>query len=167
MIDKSEIDADAICPDHKVSLRNLPPPGEIPVVVATRLSLSLPGLISAVPLFAIDYSSTAEPPVRCWFSDGGITSNFPIHFFDALCPERPTFGINLRPYHVEHPDTDVYRPGPAATGRLPAVKGTGTLIGFLKAILDTMQNWRTTAKVPFLGFGTGSPTCISTMTRAA
>ena len=31
-----------------------------------------------------------------WFSDGGIASNFPIHFFDGWLPERPTFGITLR-----------------------------------------------------------------------
>jgi hypothetical protein len=30
-----------------------------------------------------------------WFSDGGICSNFPIHFFDAWLPSRPTFGVNL------------------------------------------------------------------------
>ena len=30
-------------------------------------------------------------------SDGGITSNFPIHFFDGPLPSRPTFGINLVP----------------------------------------------------------------------
>lgn len=30
-----------------------------------------------------------------WFSDGGICSNFPIHFFDDWLPNRPTFGINL------------------------------------------------------------------------
>lgn len=32
---------------------------------------------------------------RNWFSDGGICSNFPIHFFDAWLPSRPTFGVNL------------------------------------------------------------------------
>jgi hypothetical protein len=32
---------------------------------------------------------------RNWFSDGGICSNFPIHFFDRWFPPRPTFGINL------------------------------------------------------------------------
>ena len=31
-----------------------------------------------------------------WFSDGGIASNFPIHFFDGWLPARPTFGITLR-----------------------------------------------------------------------
>lgn len=30
-----------------------------------------------------------------WFSDGGICSNFPIQFFDAWLPKRPTFGVNL------------------------------------------------------------------------
>jgi hypothetical protein len=30
-----------------------------------------------------------------WFSDGGICSNFPIHFFDAWLPTHPTFGVNL------------------------------------------------------------------------
>jgi hypothetical protein len=30
-----------------------------------------------------------------YFSDGGTTSNFPIHFFDSWLPSRPTFGINL------------------------------------------------------------------------
>jgi hypothetical protein len=30
-----------------------------------------------------------------WFSDGGICSNFPIHFFDSWLPRRPTFGVNL------------------------------------------------------------------------
>lgn len=31
-----------------------------------------------------------------WFSDGGIASNFPIQFFDAWLPNRPTLGITLR-----------------------------------------------------------------------
>jgi hypothetical protein len=30
-----------------------------------------------------------------WFSDGGITSNFPIHFFDKLIPRWPTFGLYI------------------------------------------------------------------------
>jgi hypothetical protein len=37
----------------------------------------------------------AEDLQRNWFSDGGICSNFPIHFFDAWLPTRPTFGVNL------------------------------------------------------------------------
>ena len=34
---------------------------------------------------------------RVWTTDGGVTSNFPIHFFDTFAPARPTFGVTLRP----------------------------------------------------------------------
>src|SRR5262245_53977020 len=37
---------------------------------------------------------------RLWFSDGGISSNFPVHFFGHWMPQRPTFGIDL----TEMPD---------------------------------------------------------------
>ncbi len=101
-------------------LHPLPAPADMPVVVAARMSLSFPGLISAVPLWTVDLgrrdrideayaaheawergeeAKFAEQnpwrPERCWFSDGGITSNFPIQFFDSPVPRWPTFGINL------------------------------------------------------------------------
>jgi predicted acylesterase/phospholipase RssA len=83
----------------------LPEPQDMPVIVATRMSLSFPVLLSAVPLWRVDASRVAtsgEPlrPEPCWFSDGGISSNFPIHFFDKLVPRRPTFAINLRPFRL-------------------------------------------------------------------
>jgi deferrochelatase/peroxidase EfeB/predicted acylesterase/phospholipase RssA len=74
------------------------PREQLPIVVAARLSLSFPLLISAVPLWAIDF----EPPPadrrlkRVWFSDGGLCSNFPIHLFDAFIPRWPSFGISLQ-----------------------------------------------------------------------
>lgn len=87
----------------------LPDAADLPVIFGARLSLSFPLLLSAVPLYTI--SSTAytayqnkelqgkfDPArhLQCnWFSDGGICSNFPIQFFDAWLPDRPTFGINL------------------------------------------------------------------------
>ena len=90
----------------------LPRGDKLPVVVATRMSLSFPVLLSAVPLYTIPASSFIEmrqakragqrfeyEPSRhfrkCWFSDGGISSNFPIHFFVTWSPQRPTFGVNL------------------------------------------------------------------------
>ncbi|HEX4805043.1 MAG TPA: hypothetical protein VFU94_04000 [Conexibacter sp.] len=114
----------------------LPLPADLPVVVATRMSLSFPVLLSAVPLWRVDWSAEEnreadahwaewvrahdsefaalfDDPVRwpaiaasgprvraerCWFSDGGVASNFPIQFFDAPMPRHPTFGINLRPF---------------------------------------------------------------------
>lgn len=78
----------------------LPEPENLPILFGARLSLSFPFLISAVKLYAVKrYSGEGighlEP---VWFSDGGITSNFPIHFFDAPLPSRPTFCINLVPH---------------------------------------------------------------------
>ncbi|WP_262268839.1 patatin-like phospholipase family protein [Microvirga yunnanensis] len=88
---------DASCPPD---LYLLPEPENLPILFGARLSLSFPFLISAVKLYAVKHYSEGgvqhlEP---VWFSDGGITSNFPIHFFDAPVPSRPTFCINLVPY---------------------------------------------------------------------
>jgi hypothetical protein len=88
--------------------RFLPPAGDLPVILCARLSLSFPVLISAVPLWTLPgagpqgVAGGAKPAdlQRHWFSDGGISSNFPIHFFDHWLPTRPTFGIDL----TEMPD---------------------------------------------------------------
>ena len=87
------------------SAKNIPingllelPCGKLPIVVAARLSLSYPLLFSALPLYAIDSDplSTEKPRLRsCRFSDGGLCSNFPIHFFDSALPRWPTFGLSL------------------------------------------------------------------------
>jgi hypothetical protein len=37
---------------------------------------------------------------------GGLTSNFPLHFFDAPLPMRPTLDINLVPATVDIAETD-------------------------------------------------------------
>ncbi|CAN5638522.1 RpoH suppressor SuhR [soil metagenome] len=89
----------------------LPTGTALPIIVAMRMSLSFPLLLSAVPLYTIKFSDvasakstapgdkqtmpTAADLQQHWFSDGGICSNFPIHFFDNWFPMRPTFGINL------------------------------------------------------------------------
>lgn len=85
----------------------LPEGDDLPVTVAMRMSLSFPILISAVPLYTINQAAfrrkngkeklelTKEDLQLNWFSDGGISSNFPIQFFDSWLPIRPTFGIKL------------------------------------------------------------------------
>lgn len=90
----------------------LPDADDLPVIVATRMSLSFPVLLSAVPLYTIrskylvesnrsaeagqSPSDITEKDIQVnWFSDGGICSNFPMHFFDSWLPTRPTFGVNL------------------------------------------------------------------------
>jgi predicted acylesterase/phospholipase RssA len=102
---------------HRPPLRRLPSGEHLPVIVATRMSLSFPLLISAVPLWVIDrraastkqtlvvvreaMSAGHELPAsglvfrQAWFTDGGFCSNFPVQMFDAAVPSRPTFAINL------------------------------------------------------------------------
>ncbi|MBL8289961.1 MAG: patatin-like phospholipase family protein [Rubrivivax sp.] len=96
-------------PRYAVRSNSDPPPGpqtegflqlpgaDLPLAVAARLSLSFPLLFAAVPLYAIDYEAPKAHRTlkRCWFSDGGVSSNFPIHLFDAALPRWPTFGLWL------------------------------------------------------------------------
>jgi len=129
------------CPEHDVPLRRLPDAPDLPVTFAIRLTLSFPGLISPVPLYAVDDSDDDNVhPVRCWFSDGGISSNFPIHFFDSLWPRRPTFGITLEPVKAGSAPT-VYYPQYPQRSRVPRVRETSSLGQFVGAIKDAMQNW--------------------------
>jgi predicted acylesterase/phospholipase RssA len=149
-------------------LRPLPAPHDLPVVVAARMSLSFPLLISAVPLHALDVTRrrTREAMAavedghaprhpleaeRCWFSDGGIASNFPVHFFDTPLPTRPTFAIDLDGFHPDHgrrPDeaANIYLPSSNAGGLLDAWHrfDTGSelssVVGFANGIVRTMQN---------------------------
>ena len=70
------------------------PGAKMPVLLGTRMSLAVPGLLASVPF----YEARDDVPqgyVEHWFSDGAITSNFPVHFFDALLPGHPTFGLDL------------------------------------------------------------------------
>lgn len=84
----------------------LPPPEHLPLVFGARMSMSFPFLLAAVPLYAVDWSFLGEDKKYrlkcCWFSDGGLTSNFPIGFFDTPLPWRPSFGINLVPDTARH-----------------------------------------------------------------
>ena len=94
------------------------PGADLPLVVAARLSLSFPLLFAAVPMWAIDYEAQVGKRVlrRCLFTDGGASSNFPIHLFDAAMPRWPTFGLWLdrrdphRPVRNDIQDEDVWLP---------------------------------------------------------
>jgi hypothetical protein len=172
-------------------LRPLPAAEDLPIIVATRMSLSFPTLISAVPLYAVDFTLTANRAATDaaaqwrqtnpngtveealaalpapefalnWFSDGGICSNLPVHFFDRALPTRPTFAIDLTPYP----------PGRAPSGDeaensyLPAVnqggvnrrwapgtpQGLAALTGFGRAIVDSARVWVDEAQLVMPGF---------------
>lgn len=96
------------------------PSADLPVVVAVRMAMSFPGLISAIPVYAIDYGarkSTGRKLRRCWMSDGGLCSNFPIHLFDSWIPAWPTFGIALLSRETAHDGPAVWLPDRHDRGR--------------------------------------------------
>jgi predicted acylesterase/phospholipase RssA len=139
------------------------PRGDLPILVAARLSLSFPLLFSAVPLWAVDHEMPRQQRQlkRCWFSDGGLCSNFPIHLFDAAVPRWPTFGLWLgqrnpfrRNVFVWLPETHLqgsrdswqrFDPEDAGTpvqARERADKPLGFLAGFLLAAGLTAKDWQ-------------------------
>ena len=145
----------------------LPLADDLPVIVATRMSLSFPILFCAVPLYAIDWTrrrrTAGEPPAAnrvagdalnhdeprrpevVWFSDGGITSNFPLHLFDSPLPRWPTFGLDLRDERPDHPDSHLWMPqnnqgGIAQEWNRWSSKGTAVL-SFMFSIVDSACNW--------------------------
>lgn len=122
-----------------------PEPDDLPVVVGVRMSLSFPVLISAVPLYRKDRTFSATEEVnelrRCFFSDGGITSNFPIHFFDAILPTRPTFAISLEEFD-ERRQGRVTMPDRAGRGIELPISPVTSLLGFVFAIVNSARNWQ-------------------------
>jgi predicted acylesterase/phospholipase RssA len=142
------------------TLVHFPAGPDLPVVVATRMSLSFPVLISAIPLWELRFQPGDAPPRlrRVLFSDGGITSNFPVHFFDSPLPTRPTFALDLTGFDEgERPDRhDPSRSvaDPAAVnapGQEPAAE-IESLQGFFTALKDAAQNWRDNAQARLPGF---------------
>lgn len=133
-----------------------PATAKVPIVVATRLSMSFPVLFCALPLYALDARGRMQ---RLWFSDGGLTSNFPIHFFDSPLPRWPTFAIDLlggdpTPNATAAANFAQYAPGavfmesevPRGTvnpwNALDRGRDRGNVLGFASAILDAARNWQ-------------------------
>lgn len=133
-------------------LRPFPDPRDVPILVATRMSLSFPVLITAVPLFAVDHglqrnrqarklaaewrranpTGTTRDAARAltppafdvnWFSDGGICANLPVHFFDRPLPTRPTFAIDLATF----PDGYAKDPDESRNSTVPTSNTAGLL----------------------------------------
>lgn len=154
----------------------LPPPGDLPVVVGVRMSLSFPVLLSAVPLYAADRSEDHDNHAleRCWFSDGGVCSNFPVHFFDSPLPRWPTLSLDLEAKPEGTPPEILDQPGMvkdnadgirekwnrfeysqkhvtgAAKPQQVEKSGAKKLLGLVGAFVTTMQNWsdQTQARLP-------------------
>jgi predicted acylesterase/phospholipase RssA len=155
--DDEETDTFRKMREHAPPLLPLPDPEDFPVVVMTRMSLSFPILLSAVPLWALLWSEETRMvhPVQCWFSDGGISSNFPIHFFDSALPRWPTFGLNLGPGENLDPvdqRKNIWVPMTNAAGVSPRWGHIKGVVAFVRSILDTMQNWSDNAQTRVPGY---------------
>lgn len=158
---------------HVPRLRRLPDADQVPVVVAARMSLSMPLVISAIPLWTVrrreprtgdthlDPTGRREY-VKVWFSDGGVTSNFPVQLFDTPLPTRPTFAINLRDFAARtrrssdeaaniqwaHGNRDGVQPEIA---RWPE-QGWSAVAGFGAAIFESASSWYDNTRLTFPGF---------------
>ena len=156
----------------EIALYPFPQPWDLPVVFATRASLALPALFQAVRLYELREGSApvrtefgarlgrggeelrwpgaagaAEVAQELWLTDGGVTSNFPIHMFDSPLPLWPTVGIDLGSHPAGAGHQDVYLLGDAG-----AAKELGTPLGramssFIGAVLGTGLQWRDTAQL--------------------
>lgn len=104
-------------------LIRLPASENLPILFAVRMSLSFPFLFRAVRLYIIRHRPGGTQALsELWLADGGITSNFPIHLFDAPIPTRPTFCLNLL-YHDDELEPDERGANPTSTGTEPQSDG--------------------------------------------
>lgn len=131
-------------------LHRAPSDDRLPVVVGVRMSLSFPILIQAVPMHMLDVGASVRKEVpegepsplrRILFSDGGITSNFPIHFFDALLPARPTFALSLDDMHAPGLPR-ISLPQAANDGAFSPIRPFAGVMGFVGAILGAAKDWQ-------------------------
>ena len=144
---------------------------DMPIVVLARMSLSFPILFTTVPLYRCDYTLAEKQdqrkPVKCHFSDGGISSNFPVHFFDEFLPHTPTFGIALDDFnprrYSQRELTDAARSGGDAAlrsalpqaigdGRLLRTREIGGLVSFFMAMFNSAKDWQDSLQSILTGY---------------
>ena len=169
----------------------LPLACNFPVVVAVRMSMAFPLFFSSIPLYALDRTRYPErgdrnqalaglPLERCWFADGGICSNLPVHFFDRALPRWPTFALDLRAFHrdlesrkdngeaqkvwIDHDFLDETKQSiltewwtvlkhepPRVEKELGLSASFDRATGFLGLVFDTMMKWRDNAQLRPVG----------------
>ncbi|HXX32109.1 MAG TPA: patatin-like phospholipase family protein [Myxococcaceae bacterium] len=147
----------------------LPEPEDLPVVFLARMSLSFPFLLAATKLVGIHVplgrgarrdlgpdvddsradgeDGPAEVDARArydshWFSDGGFSSNFPIHFFDQPLPTWPTFGLDLGEAPPGTPDADrILVPHTNNQGILAPWQPIRRVPQFVGALFSSLHAW--------------------------
>ncbi len=127
------------------------PVKQLPVALAMRMSMALPMVLSAVPLWTRRFTCTKDAAgqrswqtayERMWMSDGGTTSNLPVHLFDTMVPRWPTVTINLD-YSPEPRDPAGAWMAPNNRGGiLPPFFAIGGTLQFLTGLFETARNWQ-------------------------
>ena len=145
-----------------VDLYKFPEPENLPLIVATRMSLSFPLLFCAVPLYAQDFTFQSKPERDKWrknlFSDGGLSNNFPIQFFDRMLPNSPTFGISLDDFNEKRVPEDIRKQYPrdddphqrvwlpkttsAGSGVLIPGEPLDGIVAFFSRLIDAAKDWQ-------------------------
>jgi predicted acylesterase/phospholipase RssA len=157
--------------NHELTLHKLPQPWDLPVIFAVRISMSLPALFQAVRLYRIrkpgpvqdDFGRTLidqGEPLRLplvsaqelWFSDGGITSNFPVHFFDNSLPRWPTVSLNLGTHPEGAPHQDIWLPQDWDDLNIPVKTLGSSGWAFGQAIFNTAMSWRDSLQSALPGY---------------
>lgn len=159
---------------HEFTVHPLPQPWDLPVIVAVRISMSMPALFRAVPLYrlvqrtaveddfgrkVLDQGARLEWPVDgdtvaelLWLADGGITSNFPVHFFDSPLPRWPTVSLNLGQHPDLAPHQDVWLPQDWDEVPIPVRSVRNSGASFAAAILTTARSWRDSMQSAMPGY---------------
>jgi predicted acylesterase/phospholipase RssA len=154
---------------NPMGLRRLPGL-DLPVLVAARLSMSFPLLLSMVPVYALDAGAPLPAHEttlrRAWCTDGGVCANFPVQLFDAAHPAWPTFGIWLDQRRPDGRDQPIWMASGPEEGSYPAWlssvpdsakaepsgprPGWWALLGLCGAYLETLMSWndRATFRLP-------------------
>jgi predicted acylesterase/phospholipase RssA len=151
--------------------RRMPVERDLPVALVTRMSLAVPPLLAAVPLGAVDDDErarrpgtdpNADPPrpvpKTCWFADGGISSNFPIHLFDSPLPRWPTFGINLglfgnrRAYDPSDQSKNVWMAERNADARFEQWSTISDWGSYASAMLGALKDWNDNLQMRMPGY---------------
>ena len=154
-------------------LHRLPDQRDLPIIFVIRMSMSLPALFQAVRLYQIrpqmppqdDFGralgsplqlrplrSSTESAQELWFSDGGITSNFPVHFFDNALPRWPTVSLDLGIHPDDAPHQDIWLPQDWESPYTPVKTLGGSGIEFGQAIFNTAMSWRDSLQSSLPGY---------------
>jgi predicted acylesterase/phospholipase RssA len=143
-------------------LRTFPDRADLPLIVAARMSMSYPVLFRTIPVYVEDKVPTEFGDTfvrRCLLSDGGLTSNMPLHFFDGPYPRWPTFAIDLRGIPKERqtvpnpkPEEFAFMAGQRSQDFTDIRLGASGIVSLVTAFIGTMQNWNDSVMMRVPGY---------------